>query len=159
MEKHNSNYGEPWAGGPGVFDFLARGSDLQPSDLVLEIGCRTLRVALPFIRYLDSNRFHCLERDELSLMAALRLELASQELLYKRPSILRGADMDFGKFGAGGEEYGPIYASAVFLHRPDKPVGAGSEKLAGRLKPERGRIFVSQNGKFCSRLGSEEFER
>ena len=92
-------------------------------------------------------------------MAALRYELPSQGLLHKRPLILRGEDMDFEKFGAGGKEYTLIYASAVFLHMPDKLVWAGLEKLAARLKPERGRIFVSHNVKFCSRLGSEECER
>ncbi|CAA6654221.1 unnamed protein product [Spirodela intermedia] len=144
VEEHHSNYGEPWAGGRDVFEFLAGASGLQPSDLVLEIGCGTLRVGLHFIRYLDTSRFHCLERDELSLMAAFRYELPSQGLLHKRPLIVR---------------YDLIYASAVFLHMPDQLVWVGLERLAGRLKPGKGRIFVSHNIKFCSRLGSQECER
>ena len=66
VEEHHSNYGEPWAGGRDIFEFLANASTLTPTDQVLEIGCGTLRVGLHFIRYLEAGRFHCLERDELS---------------------------------------------------------------------------------------------
>ncbi|XP_044470694.1 uncharacterized protein LOC123199706 [Mangifera indica] len=155
VEEHHSNYGEPWAGGRDVFEFLAESSHLTPNSLVLEIGCGTLRVGLHFIRYLSPEHFHCLERDELSLMAAFRYELPSQGLLNKRPLIVRGEDMDFTKFGSR-VVYDLIYASAVFLHMPDKLVWVGLERLANKLKPYDGRIFVSHNIKFCSRLGGEE---
>ncbi|KAK6145269.1 hypothetical protein DH2020_022089 [Rehmannia glutinosa] len=155
VEEHHSNYGEPWAGGRDVFEFLAEWAHLTPDSKVLEIGCGTLRVGLHFIRYLDPGHYHCLERDELSLMAAIRYELPSQGLLFKRPLIVRGEDMDFSKFGSD-TMYNLIYASAVFLHMPDKLVWIGLERLAGRLKPFEGRIFVSHNIKFCSRLGGDE---
>ncbi|GER30489.1 S-adenosylmethionine-dependent methyltransferase [Striga asiatica] len=159
VEEHHSNYGEPWAGGRDVFEFLAGSANLTPESRVLEIGCGTLRVGLHFIRFLNSERYHCLERDELSLMAALRYELPSQGLLQKRPLIVKGEDMDFGRFGFTGVTYDLIYASAVFLHMPDKLVWTGMERLAGRLRPVEGRIFISHNIKFCSRLGGEECTR
>ncbi|MBA0803733.1 hypothetical protein Gohar_013913 [Gossypium harknessii] len=155
VEEHHSNYGEPWAGGRDVFEFLAESSHLTANSHVLEIGCGTLRVGLHFIRYLKPEHFHCLERDELSLMAAFRYELPSQGLLHKRPLIVRGEDMDFAKFGSD-VMYDLIYASAVFLHMPDKLVWVGLERLVSRLKPYDGRIFVSHNIKFCSRLGGDE---
>ncbi|XWS64646.1 hypothetical protein CRYUN_Cryun05aG0020600 [Craigia yunnanensis] len=155
VEEHHSNYGEPWAGGRDVFEFLAESSHLTASSRVLEIGCGTLRVGLHFIRYLKPEHFHCFERDELSLMAALRYELPSQGLLHKRPLIVRGEDMDFTKFGSDFV-YDLIYASAVFLHMPDELVWVGLERLVNRLKPYDGRIFVSHNVKFCSRLGGED---
>ncbi|KAL4351258.1 hypothetical protein GQ457_06G019910 [Hibiscus cannabinus] len=155
VEEHHSNYGEPWAGGRDVFEFLAESSHLTVNSRVLEIGCGTLRVGLHFIRYLKPEHFHCLERDELSLMAAFRYELPSQGLLHKRPLIVRGEDMDFTKFGSD-VVYDLIYASAVFLHMPDKLVWAGVERLVNKLKPYHGRIFVSHNIKFCMRLGGNE---
>lgn len=155
VEEHHSNYGEPWAGGRDVFEFLAESAHLSPDAQVLEIGCGTLRVGLHFIRYLKPEHFHCLERDELSLMAAFRYELPSQGLLHKRPIIVKGEDMDFSRFGSG-VVYDLIYASAVFLHMPDKLVWVGLERLAAKLKPYDGRIFVSHNIKFCSRLGGDE---
>ncbi|KAM7476934.1 hypothetical protein LguiB_024177 [Lonicera macranthoides] len=155
VEQHHSNYGEPWAGGRDVYEFLAESIHLSPNSRVLEIGCGTLRVGLHFIRYLNPEHFHCLERDELSLMAAFRYELPSQGLLHKRPLIVRGEDMNFTKFGSD-VTYDLIYASAVFLHMPDKLVWVGLGRLAGKLKPLEGRIFVSHNVKFCSRLGGEE---
>ncbi|KAJ1697180.1 hypothetical protein LUZ63_005692 [Rhynchospora breviuscula] len=158
VEEHHSNYGEPWAGGRDVFEFLASATNLSPSDMVMEIGCGTLRVGIHFIQYLDPNHFHCLERDKLSLMAALRYELPSHGLLYKRPLIIKGEDMDFTNFGEG-VSYDLIYASAVFLHIPDKLVWVGLERLASRLKSGKGRIFVSHNIKFCRRLGGEECKR
>uniref|UniRef100_A0A0D3GUQ1 Uncharacterized protein n=1 Tax=Oryza barthii TaxID=65489 RepID=A0A0D3GUQ1_9ORYZ len=91
-------------------------------------------------------------------MAALRYELPAQGLLYKRPMIVRGEDMDFSRFG-DTVMYDLIYASAVFLHIPDKLVWTGLERLAGKLRPQRGRIFVSHNIKFCSRLGGDECTR
>lgn len=157
VEEHHSNYGEPWAGGRDVFEFLAESVHLTPNARVLEIGCGTLRVGLHFIRYLNPGNFHCLERDELSLMAAIRYELPSQGLLHKRPLIVKGEDMEFGKFGTG--MYDVIYASAVFLHMPDKLVWVGLERLVEKLKPYEGRIFVSHNIKFCSRLGGDECTR
>jgi SAM-dependent methyltransferase len=138
-----------------VFEFLAESSRLSPNSRVLEIGCGTLRVGSHFIRYLSPEHYHCLERDELSLMAAFRYELPSQGLLHKRPLIVRGEDMDFSKFGSR-VVYDLIYASAVFLHMPDKLVWVGLERLVSKLKPYDGRIFVSHNMKFCSRLGGEE---
>ncbi|OVA15068.1 hypothetical protein BVC80_949g85 [Macleaya cordata] len=155
VEEHHSNYGEPWAGGRDVFEFLAESARLNPGSRVLEIGCGTLRVGLHFIRYLNSQNFHCLERDELSLIAAFRYELPSQGLLHKRPLIVKGEDMDFSKFGSE-VVYDLIYASAVFLHMPDNLVWTGLERLSSKLKPFDGRIFVSHNIKFCSRLGGEE---
>ncbi|GAB2287392.1 hypothetical protein Dimus_021770 [Dionaea muscipula] len=158
VEEHHSNYGEPWAGGRDVFEFLAESTHLSPDAQVLEIGCGTLRVGLHFIRYLKPDHYHCLERDELSLMAAFRYELPSQGLLHKRPLIVKGEDMDFSRFGSG-LLYDLIYASAVFLHMPDKLVWVGLEQLAGKLRPYDGRIFVSHNIKFCSRLGGDECTR
>lgn len=157
VEEHHSNYGEPWAGGRDVFEFLAASAKISPHSQVLEIGCGTLRVGVHFIRFLDPAHFHCLERDKLSLMAALRYELPSQGLLYKRPLIFKGEDMDFSRFG--NTMFDLIYASAVFLHMPDKLVWVGLERLAPKLKPSEGRMFVSHNIKFCSRLGGEECTR
>ncbi|KAF5463511.1 hypothetical protein F2P56_019417 [Juglans regia] len=154
VEEHHSNYGEPWAGGRDVFEFLAQSTHLMPDSHVLEIGCGTLRVGLHFIRYLNPEHYNCLERDELSLMAAFRYELPSQGLLYKRPFIVKGEDMDLTKFSE--VVYDLIYASAVFLHIPDRLVWVGLERLATKVKPYDGRIFVSHNIKFCSRLGGEE---
>lgn len=154
-EEHHSNYGEPWAGGRDVFEFLAESSHLKPDSNVLEIGCGTLRVGLHFIRYLHPGHYHCLERDELSLMAAFRYELPSQGLLHKRPLIVKGDNMDFTRFGSE-VVYDLIYASAVFLHMPGDLVWLGLERLTNKLKPYDGRIFVSHNIKFCSRLGGEE---
>ncbi|EOA21031.1 hypothetical protein CARUB_v10001363mg [Capsella rubella] len=152
VEEHHSNYGEPWAGGRDVFEFLAEASQLKRNAKVLEIGCGTLRVGLHFIRYLNPESFHCLEKDELSLMAALRYELPSQGLLHKRPLIVRGEDMEFSKFGSD-VAYDLVYASAVFLHMPDELVWIGLERVVDKLKPYTGRIFVSHNIKFCTRLG------
>lgn len=155
VEEHHSNYGEPWAGGRDVFEFLAESAQILPNSHVLEIGCGTLRVGLHFIRYLNPGHFHCLEKDELSLMAAFRYELPSQGLLHKRPLIVRGENMDFSKFGSG-IMYDLVYASAVFLHLPVELVWVGLESLASKLKPLDGRIFVSHNLKFCTRVGREE---
>nr|GEV42107.1 S-adenosyl-L-methionine-dependent methyltransferases superfamily protein [Tanacetum cinerariifolium] len=60
---------------PHIFSLPRRtpkNSHIAPESRVLEIGCGTLRVGLHFIQYLKPEHFHCLERDELSLMAALR---------------------------------------------------------------------------------------
>ncbi|KAG0446985.1 hypothetical protein HPP92_028573 [Vanilla planifolia] len=121
VEEHHSNYGKPWAGGRDVFVFLASAIALKSFDLVLKVGCGTLPVGLHFIRYLDSGHFQFFERDELSLLAALRYELPSHGLLNKRLLIRKGDDMDFSRFGKDNS-FDLIYASAVFLHIPDQLV-------------------------------------
>lgn len=151
VEEHHSNYGEPWAGGRDVFEFLAKAVSLKPKHHVLEVGCGTLRVGLHFIRFLLPTHYHCVERDLLSLMAGFRYELPSQGLLHKRPVIIHGEDMNFDALG-DNVMYNLIYASAVFLHMPDALVWTGLERLAQRLTPGHGRIFVSHNIKFCTRL-------
>lgn len=159
VEQHHSNYGEPWAGGRDVYEFLAKAVGLKPHNQVLEVGCGTLRVGLHFIRYLKPAHFHCLERDVLSLMAAFRYELPAQGLIHKRPLIVRDENMDFSKLEWHGT-YDLIYASAVFLHMPDALVWTGLERLAPRLNPINGRLFASHNIKFCTRLhGDECFKR
>lgn len=65
--------------------------------------------------------------------------------------------MRFDRFGS--VQYDLIYASAVFLHMPDTLAWTGFERLAGRLKVGKGKIFVSHNIKFCSRLGGDECSR
>ncbi|CAH1446366.1 unnamed protein product [Lactuca virosa] len=99
----------------------------------------------------NHTAFPCPERDELSLMAAFRYELPAQGLLYKHPFILKGEDMEFVRFGSGFM-YDLVYASAVFLHMPDKLVWVGLERLVGRLKPLDGRLFVSHNVKFVETM-------
>ena len=62
-EEHHSNYGEPWAGGRDVFEFLAEASRLKPNARVLEIGCGTLRVLIlisPLMLLITSFLFHLL---------------------------------------------------------------------------------------------------
>ncbi|EFJ19688.1 hypothetical protein SELMODRAFT_110669 [Selaginella moellendorffii] len=153
VEQHHSNYGEPWAGGRDVFEFIAKASALKRHHRVLEVGCGTLRVGLHFIRFLAAGNYHCIEKDPLSLMAAFSYELPSQGLLHKRPVIVRSDNLEFELLG--DNEYDVVYASAAFLHMPDKLVWTGLEKLVPRIKPG-GRVFVSHNIKFCSRLGGDE---
>ncbi|PKU62577.1 hypothetical protein MA16_Dca028564 [Dendrobium catenatum] len=62
--------------------------------------------------------------------------------------------MNFSRFGEDSS-YDLIYASAVFLHIPDHLVWVGLERLALKLKPMKGRIFISHNIKFCSRIKKE----
>ncbi|KAI8027883.1 hypothetical protein LOK49_LG02G01911 [Camellia lanceoleosa] len=97
--------------------------------------------------------FDNLERSKIGALIA-SYELPSQGLLQKCLLFVKGEDMDFSKVGS--RMYDLIYASAVFLHMPDNLVWVGLERLAKKLKPHEGRIFVSHNIKFCSRLGGDE---
>jgi hypothetical protein len=90
-------------------------------------------VGLHFIRFLDASNFFCLERDALSLSAALLYELH-------------------------GPPFDLVYASAVFLHMPDATVWKSVSALAVRLAAPHGRLFVSHNIKFCTRLSWTECE-
>ena len=158
VEHHHSYYGEPWAGGRDVFEFLATAMSLQPRHRVLEIGCGTLRVGLHFIRFLHASNFFCLERDALSLAAALLYELPANGLLNKRPLLLLGDDLQDASELLHGPPFDLVYASAVFLHMPDATVWKTVSVLAKRLADPHGRLFVSHNIKFCTRLSWTECE-
>lgn len=155
MEPHHSYYGEPWAGGRDIFDFLSQQLPLLPHHKVLEIGCGTLRAGLHFIRFLDASNFYCWEKDPLSLTAALLYELPANGLLWKRPSLQLLSSGDH-QHAFGEDEEGAlfdlVYASAVFLHMPDVLVWHTVEVIAMRLAFPHGRLFVSHNIKFCTRV-------
>ncbi|XP_073392400.1 uncharacterized protein [Physcomitrium patens] len=152
VEQHHSYYGEPWAGGRDVFDFLATSVSLQPGHRVLEIGCGTLRAGLHFIRFLELSHFFCLERDSLSLAAALLYELPANGLLHKRPFLIHGDDLQNTAALLDGPPFDLIYSSAVFLHMADAAVWKTVSVMAMRLAAPHGRLYVSHNIKFCTRL-------
>jgi hypothetical protein len=115
-------------------------------------------VGLHFIRFLDASNFFCLERDALSLSAALLYELPANGLLRKRPSLLLGGELQNASELLHGPPFDLVYASAVFLHMPDATVWKSVSALAVRLAAPHGRLFVSHNIKFCTRLSWTECE-
>lgn len=159
VEHHHSYYGEPWAGGRDVYEFLSNAVSLQPPHRVLEIGCGTLRVGLHFIRFLQPAHYHCLERDALSLTAALLYELPANGLLHKRPRLVRGENLQTAATELlNGPPFHLIYASAVFLHMPDTVVWRTLSCLGPHLAAPHGRLYVSHNLKFCTRLPAKKCE-
>jgi hypothetical protein len=92
------------------------------------------------------------------LSAALLYELPANGLLRKRPSLLLGGELQNASELLHGPPFDLVYASAVFLHMPDATVWKSVSALAVRLAAPHGRLFVSHNIKFCTRLSWTECE-
>jgi SAM-dependent methyltransferase len=97
-EEHHHQYGGPWAKGKYRFEFLVE-SGLRPEHRLLDIGCGSLRIGVPAIRYLEAGNYCGVESHLYSLEAAATYEVPLHGLEAKRPRLLWDADFTFSHFG------------------------------------------------------------
>jgi SAM-dependent methyltransferase len=97
-EEHHQQYGGPWAKGKYRFEFLVE-SGLRPEHRLLDIGCGSLRIGVPAIRYLEPGNYFGVESHLFSLEAAATYEIPLHRLEEKHPRLLWDADFTFSHFG------------------------------------------------------------
>jgi SAM-dependent methyltransferase len=99
--------------GQAQIDFLL-GRGLQPTDVMLDVGCGGLRGGLHFVRYLDPGNYVGVDKSQRMLDFGLA-ELDQAGLADRRPTLV--CDSDFA-FGALGREFDVAFAQSVFSHLP-----------------------------------------
>ena len=72
-------------------EFLTR-AGLQPSHVLVDIGCGTLRGGIPLIRYLDPGKYYGIESRQEALAEGEK-ELREEGLDDKRPALICSDDM------------------------------------------------------------------
>ena len=86
-QAHHMLAGAPWAHGRDEFMRFVR-QGLRPNHYFLGLGCGPLAAGHHVVRYLLTGRYHCIERDEYLLRAAVEYEIPSKGLIHKRPRFL-----------------------------------------------------------------------
>ena len=103
--------------GQAQFDFMVR-QGLRPEDVLLDIGCGSLRGGRLFIDYLEPEHYLGLDRHAWLIEAGLRYEVPTRVKREKRPQFVVSDRFEFEKFGRR-----PTFALAqsLFSHltKPD----------------------------------------
>jgi hypothetical protein len=69
------------------FDFLVE-QGLMPSDVLLDVGCGSLRGGVHFIRYLEPGNYLGMEKEQELLQLGVKSELGMESLQARRPELL-----------------------------------------------------------------------
>lgn len=93
------------------FDFLVD-QGVQPTDVMLDIGCGALRGGVHFVRYLDAGNYCGIDQAQW-LLDVGRTELAAAELTDRKAHLLCNAQFEFDRFG---REFDVALAHSVFTH-------------------------------------------
>jgi SAM-dependent methyltransferase len=97
-EEHHRQYGQPWAMGKCIFEFVVSAGLLSRHRL-LDFGCGALRFGHWAIRYLDAGNYFGIDAHLASLEAATTYELPLHGLEEKRPRLLWNNEFAVSYFG------------------------------------------------------------
>lgn len=110
---HRSSVGGDWhKHGQYQFDFM-RSQGLKPSDVLVDVGCGSLRGGLHFIPYLEPGNYLGMEKEAELLKAGIQLEIDGKLLEEKQPELVVSGRFEFDKFRRDATY---AFAGSVFSH-------------------------------------------
>lgn len=95
-------------------DFL-KAQGLTPGDVLLDIGCGSLRGGHHFIRYLDAGNYLGIDVEAELIRAGVEKELAPEVVQSKRPEFVVSGDFAFDRFSKPADF---ALAQSLFTHLP-----------------------------------------
>jgi SAM-dependent methyltransferase len=123
--------------GPLQLEYL-KGLGLRPDQLLLDIGCGSLRGGIPIISYLDRGRYWGTEISP-GILAAGQKILAEQHLTHKEP-VLRVVDgFEFSELG--DQKFDFVQAFGVFTDMPADTVTECFQNVTRVMRP--GSVFCA----------------
>lgn len=130
--KHRRYVGGAWDDiGPIQRDFLvSRG--LAPHDVLLDVGCGSLRGGRYLIEYLEPEHYLGMDQHAWLIKAGLKHEIAPEVRQVKRPQFVVSSTFEFHKFGQR-----PTFgmAQSLFSHLTLDVIKLCLTNLAGRVQP------------------------
>ncbi|MDQ4086455.1 MAG: class I SAM-dependent methyltransferase [Pseudomonadota bacterium] len=112
------------------FDML-RSKGLRPEHHLYDIACGALRLGVKAIPYLETGRYHGLEKEPDLIKAALEHELAPELRERKRPELVISSSFEFEKFSADPDF---AIAQSLFTHLTPDLINLCFAKLRPRMK-------------------------
>jgi hypothetical protein len=111
--KHRAYVGGMWGEiGRVQFDFIV-GQGLKRQDILVDVGCGSLRGGRLFIAYLDPEHYLGIDHNEWLIEAGLKHEIPKRLQEKKRPQFVISERFEFSKFGKR-PDYG--IAQSLFSH-------------------------------------------
>ncbi len=112
-DKHRGEVGGLWeAVGRAQFDFMVR-QGLKPQDILVDVGCGSLRGGRLFIAYLEPEHYLGIDHAPWLIKAGLKHEISKDLRQEKRPQFVTSERFEFHKFGKR-PNYG--IAQSLFSH-------------------------------------------
>lgn len=111
---------------------------LEPSHDLLDVGCGSLRGGIPFIHYLNEEKYCGLDVNP-SLIKAGQSEILKANLLDKKPTLLVNDNFQFNLFK---KKFDYAIAQSVFTHLPANVIQRCLINIAKVLKPN-GRFYTT----------------
>ncbi len=122
------------------FNFLV-GQGLQPTDVLVDVACGSLRGGIHFIPYLDPGNYLGIEKESELVRNGLEVELPNNVRVEKLPEVIISSSFEFSEFSKH-----PTFglAQSLFSHLPPTDITECFAKL--RLQAADGcRFFATFN--------------
>lgn len=113
------------------FGFLVK-QGLTPSDVLLDVGCGSLRGGVHFIQYLEPRNYLGMEKEEELLKLGVKAELGMETFQARRPELVVSGNFEFERFSKT-----PTYALAqsVFTHLTSDRIETCMKHLRAFVQP------------------------
>jgi hypothetical protein len=144
---HRESVGGLWAEiGALQFDFLVA-EGLQPSDVLLDIGCGSLRGGIRFIRYLNRGNYLGMEKEVELVRRGVNDELGLETFKAQMPELVISGNFQFQHFSKA-----PTVAlgQSLFTHLAAHDINRCMKRL---------RAFVPPGCRFFATFGELEAPR
>jgi hypothetical protein len=107
------------------FDFLVA-QGLKPKDVLLDIGCGSLRGGIHFIDYLEVGNYLGMEKEVDLLRLGVSEELHPEVYRAKRPELIASGSFEFERFS---KRPNFALAQSLFTHLTAEPIDLCMERL------------------------------
>jgi hypothetical protein len=129
---HRESVGGLWAEiGALQFDFLIA-EGLRPSDVLLDIGCGSLRGGVRFIRYLERGNYLGMEKEIELLRRGVNDELGLETFRTQMPELVVSGTFQFQRFT---KEPTFALAQSLFTHLAVHDINRCMNRLRAYVRP------------------------